>query len=305
MTESAMDRRSVTLCCHKLVPQLTAQGEAVRAAQELLSTPEPESGVFGARARSASDAAVLRRKGHLKEQDALIDFLLQVQQLMRSVLRCCSPATSAPNAAPPGTHHVDTRSPLSGWPPAAGLEVGSPFLGLTIPGDALHPRPVALRQMRSTHTCQEIFQKMDRWIVEHRQARAGREPGAAGARAAQRRALTACLWRGCRARGRRRRSTPAACARCSCMWGPSALGLPAALLARRARRRGARRAGPAAQPPQAHGARRRLLLHAAGADGRVPRVRRVLRAVAAALRAAQLCGAAPRAQHRAGGAPAP
>ena len=48
------------------------------ALQELLSTPEPESGVFGARARSASDAAVLRRKGHLKEQDALIDFLLQM-----------------------------------------------------------------------------------------------------------------------------------------------------------------------------------------------------------------------------------
>ena len=69
--------------------------------QELLSTPEPESGVFGARARSASDAAVLRRKGHLKEQDALIDFLLQ---------------------------------------------------------------------MHSTHTSLEVMLKMDRWIVEHRQA---------------------------------------------------------------------------------------------------------------------------------------
>ena len=72
-------------------------------AKELLSTPEPESGVFGARARSASDAAVLRRKGHLKEQDALIDFLLQ---------------------------------------------------------------------MHSTHTSLEVMLKMDRWIVEHRQARA-------------------------------------------------------------------------------------------------------------------------------------
>ena len=58
--------------------------------------PEPESGVFGARARSASDAAVLRRKGHLKEQDALIDFLLQVWQPMRSVLRRCSPCLHAP-----------------------------------------------------------------------------------------------------------------------------------------------------------------------------------------------------------------
>ena len=58
--------------------------------------------MFGARARSASDEAVLRRKGHLKEQDALIDFLLQ---------------------------------------------------------------------MHSTHTSLEVMLKMDRWIVEHRQAR--------------------------------------------------------------------------------------------------------------------------------------
>jgi IMP and pyridine-specific 5'-nucleotidase len=44
--------------------------------QELLSTPEPE--MFGPRARSASDAAVLRRKGHLKEQDKFISFLLEM-----------------------------------------------------------------------------------------------------------------------------------------------------------------------------------------------------------------------------------
>ena len=42
--------------------------------QELLSSPEPE--MFGHRAKSASDAAVLRRKGHLKEQDKMIEFLL-------------------------------------------------------------------------------------------------------------------------------------------------------------------------------------------------------------------------------------
>ncbi|KAK9807006.1 hypothetical protein WJX72_010564 [[Myrmecia] bisecta] len=66
--------------------------------QELLSSPEPDA--FGARARSASDAAVLRRKGHLKEQDKMIEFLLR---------------------------------------------------------------------MHETHTSAEVMQKMERWIVEHRQ----------------------------------------------------------------------------------------------------------------------------------------
>ena len=44
--------------------------------QELLSTPEPDFAtseqIFGNRARSASDAAVLRRKGHLKEQVIIV-----------------------------------------------------------------------------------------------------------------------------------------------------------------------------------------------------------------------------------------
>ena len=66
--------------------------------QDLLSSPEPE--MFGNRAKSASDAAVLRRKGHLKEQDKMIEFLLAM-------------------------HH--------------------------------------------THTSEEVMQKMDRWIMEHRQ----------------------------------------------------------------------------------------------------------------------------------------
>lgn len=72
-------------------------------AQELLSVPETDGGVLGARARSASDASVLRRKGHLKEQDFLIEFLLSM-------------------------HH--------------------------------------------THTSLEAMQKLERWINEHRQARA-------------------------------------------------------------------------------------------------------------------------------------
>ena len=66
--------------------------------EDLLSSPEPE--MFGGRAKSASDAAVLRRKGHLKEQDKMIEFLLAM-------------------------HH--------------------------------------------THTSEEVMQKMERWILEHRQ----------------------------------------------------------------------------------------------------------------------------------------
>jgi IMP and pyridine-specific 5'-nucleotidase len=78
------------------------QGPNVPLVQELLSVPEADGGVLGARARSASDAAVLRRKGHLKEQDLLIEFMLG---------------------------------------------------------------------MHSTHTSLEVMQKMERWIVEHRQVR--------------------------------------------------------------------------------------------------------------------------------------
>ncbi|KAI3438181.1 hypothetical protein D9Q98_000618 [Chlorella vulgaris] len=51
---------------------------------DLLGTPEPDSWV-GSRARSASDAAVLRRKGHLKEQDKFIQFLLDMHQTHTSL----------------------------------------------------------------------------------------------------------------------------------------------------------------------------------------------------------------------------
>ena len=54
--------------------------------QELLNVPEIDGGgVLGARARSASDAAVLRRKGHLKEQDRLIEFLLSMHHTHTSL----------------------------------------------------------------------------------------------------------------------------------------------------------------------------------------------------------------------------
>ena len=138
----AMDRRSVTLCCHKRVPQLTTQGEAAFAAQELLSTPEPESGVFGARARSASDAAVLRRKGHLKEQDALIDFLLQVWQPMRSVLRRCSTfcMPSHQHSKRCASRLACRHQKLAERLASCSRTGGSPFLAHHSWG-ALHPRP--------------------------------------------------------------------------------------------------------------------------------------------------------------------
>ena len=51
--------------------------------QDLLGVPEPD--MFGNRARSASDAAVLRRKGHLKEQDLMIEFMLRMHETHTSL----------------------------------------------------------------------------------------------------------------------------------------------------------------------------------------------------------------------------
>lgn len=47
---------------------------------ELLNNPEQNETVFGHRARSATDANVLRRKGHLKEQDFLIDYMRRMHE---------------------------------------------------------------------------------------------------------------------------------------------------------------------------------------------------------------------------------
>ena len=41
--------------------------------------------MFGSRARSASDAGVLRRKGHLKEQDQMIEFMLRMHETHTSL----------------------------------------------------------------------------------------------------------------------------------------------------------------------------------------------------------------------------
>lgn len=51
--------------------------------QDLLGAPEPD--MFGSRARSASDAGVLRRKGHLKEQDQMIEFMLRMHETHTSL----------------------------------------------------------------------------------------------------------------------------------------------------------------------------------------------------------------------------
>ena len=43
-----------------------------------MGVPEADE-LFGTRARSASDAGVLRRKGHLKEQDQMIEFMVFIE----------------------------------------------------------------------------------------------------------------------------------------------------------------------------------------------------------------------------------
>ena len=63
--------------------EMQGDGTNMLVWEELLSSPEPE--IFGPRARSASDAGVLRRKGHLKEQDRFIQFLLDMHQTHTSL----------------------------------------------------------------------------------------------------------------------------------------------------------------------------------------------------------------------------
>jgi hypothetical protein len=79
--------------------------------QELLGPAE--SDLFG-RARSASDATVLRRKGHLKEQDQFIDFIIRMHEMLDGeevrVLRAQRPhslanALAAASAVPPLWSH--------------------------------------------------------------------------------------------------------------------------------------------------------------------------------------------------------
>lgn len=74
----ALDRRHAC----KALPSRLADGKAAQDSEfAQLLTPIP-SDVYGgeARARSASDAGVLRRKGRLKEQDMLIDFIVDMHK---------------------------------------------------------------------------------------------------------------------------------------------------------------------------------------------------------------------------------
>ena len=63
--------------------QPSTSGSGPEYWQDLLGAPEPD--MFGSRARSASDAAVLRRKGHLKEQDQMIEFMLNMHRTHTSL----------------------------------------------------------------------------------------------------------------------------------------------------------------------------------------------------------------------------
>jgi IMP and pyridine-specific 5'-nucleotidase len=83
-TERNSEGQSPSHANSEVEPSASVSGETnMLVWEELLSTPETE--VFGTRARSASDAGVLRRKGHLKEQDRFIQFLLDMHQTHTSL----------------------------------------------------------------------------------------------------------------------------------------------------------------------------------------------------------------------------
>mgnify|MGYP001807343658 CR=1 FL=1 len=70
---------------------------------DLLSHPDIDESI--SRAKSASDAAVLRRKGHLKEQDNLIEFMHRMhethtcEEVMAKMERWVSVSTHARQSA--------------------------------------------------------------------------------------------------------------------------------------------------------------------------------------------------------------
>ncbi|KAG2425106.1 hypothetical protein HXX76_014015 [Chlamydomonas incerta] len=107
----------------------------LRGYWELLNTAESGE-VFSQRARSASDAAVLRRKGHLKEQDRLIDFMRRMHE----------------------THTCEEVG--TGWRPGAGAR-GS--------GLGLGPASGLGGTWTDCGRGAWVMLKMERWIAEHRQ----------------------------------------------------------------------------------------------------------------------------------------
>ena len=132
--------------------------------------PDSEGGLLGARARSASDAAVLRRKGHLKEQDPLIEFLLAMHathtsaEAMAKMERWVAEHRQARALRAPCSY----PHPSAGPPPSA-----SDAAVLRRKGHLKEQDPLIefLLAMHATHTSAEAMAKMERWIAEHRQAR--------------------------------------------------------------------------------------------------------------------------------------
>lgn len=77
---------------------------------DLLSHPDIDESI--SRAKSASDAAVLRRKGHLKEQDNLIEFMRRMhethtcEEVMIKMERWVSVSTVTGNNSNTCSHEV-------------------------------------------------------------------------------------------------------------------------------------------------------------------------------------------------------
>ena len=100
--------------------------------------------MFGQRARSASDASVLRRKGHLKEQDQMIEFLLQmhvthtsmetmvkmerwIEQHRKVGLACVQPCYLACSDTPPGLLQLQAFWACTWARPAGTQQAFRPF----------------------------------------------------------------------------------------------------------------------------------------------------------------------------------
>lgn len=80
---SSKDDRGETESRKASNQEASTSGSGPEYWQDLLGAPEPD--MFGTRARSASDAGVLRRKGHLKEQDQMIEFMLRMHETHTSL----------------------------------------------------------------------------------------------------------------------------------------------------------------------------------------------------------------------------
>lgn len=94
--------------------------------QELLQTPDPDT--FGPRARSASDAAVLRRKGHLKEQDKASCSVLPCAAAFCFVTITHHPLPACPTTrllARPAVHRADHQDARHAHEPGGDAEAGA------------------------------------------------------------------------------------------------------------------------------------------------------------------------------------